>query len=279
MNMPMYNLALESYEKLRYYIDGFFDSDGMRHFTDEVVLFVCSHKNDKAIVISSRAATARFAAGKPLDLSLVSEDASCFEVESLPRDGFSLGALVLPLDEAGQVSTTTYELAALFTPSALPRNAFFAVRNAALFFGCGFHCEGSESAPTLLEGCDSSFGAVLLILCAMLRRLSKKRGFNFRFESASGIWAFSVSADLHLQSGEELEDTSEFICLKEIFESRELPFLYRFASRDGAPRLILRLSPLHVSVESLLRAALPEGITDIDALTYEERIPDVAGEY
>lgn len=287
MGFSTYKHAFAGYADLGYLPDGLFDSDGMRRFTDEVVLFLYSHKKDKATVISSRAATRRFAAGVPLDLSLINGETPCFEFPALPCDGFSLGALMLPLDGAEQISyAAACELSSLFEPSHSPsafgrteREAVRGIKTAAALFGCGYHYAGCESEETSFDSADACLGAVLLILSAMIRRLSKKRGFNFGLESASGILAFSVSADLCLKNGEELEDAEEFVCLKRIFESRALPLLYRFSSNDGLPRLILRFSSSQMSVEAFLRAALPEGVTDIGELTDEERIPDVAGEY
>lgn len=287
MGFSTYKQAFAGFTQVGYFGGTAFDIGEMRHFTDEVVLFLYSHKKDKATVISSRAATGRFAAGEPLDLSLISEETPCFESPALPSAEFSIGALMLPLDGTARIEyADAHELALLFDPSlsqslfaATEREAVYGVKNAAAFFGCGFHYEGGESAGTAFDGADKSLGAVFLILYAMLRRLSKKRGFNFRLESASGMPAFAVSADLHLERGEELEDAFEFVCLKKILDGRGLPLLYRFATNDGSPRLILRFSPSRVSVETLLRASLPEGVTDYSELSDEERIPDVAGEY
>lgn len=279
--------AFVGFTGIGYFGDAAFDIKEMRHFTDEIVLFLYSHKSNRATVISSRAATGRFAAGAPFDLSLLSDDTPCFEAEALPFADFSLGAVMFPLNKEGRIEySDAHELASIFDPKLTQyvfgrteREAIYGVKNAAAFFGCGFHYEGSESRGLSFDGADRGLGAIFLIFCAMLRRLSEKRGFNFRLESASGMPAFAISSDLHLNRGEELEDAFEFICLKEIFERRGLPLLYRFSTNDGKPRIILRFSPSRVSVESLLRASLPEGITDYSQLSDEERIPDVAGEY
>lgn len=287
MGFSMYKHAFAGFTGLGYFGDTALDVSEMPHFNDEVVLFLYSRKKDKATVISSRAATGRFAAGEPLDLSLISDGMPCFEFPGILNGGFSLGALMLPLDGAAQIEyAAAHDLASLFYPSlassvfgCTEREAVYGVKSAATFFGCGFHYEGGEKHGLSFDSADVALGAIFLIFCAMLRRLSKKRGFNFRIESANGMPAFAISADLHLNSGEELEDAFEFVCLKEILDSRGLPLMYRFATNEGSPRLILRFSSSRMSLETLLRASLPDGITDYSELSDEERIPDVAGEY
>ncbi len=271
---------------LGYFGDTAFDVEGLRRFTDEVVLFIYQHSKDKATVISSRSVGCRFASGEVFDTSLINETTPCFEFSSLPSPDFSIGAVMFPLGDDEIPYSDAHELASLFTPKLsglvfcrTDREAVYGVKNAASFFGCGFHYEGREYDRISFESSDGALGVIFLVFCAMFRRLSQKRGFNFKLESASGMPAFAISADMHLQNADELEQAYEFICLKEIFECRGLPLLYRFSTNNDSPRLILRFSSARVSRETLLRASLPAGITDYSQMSEEELIPDVAGEY
>jgi hypothetical protein len=222
---------------------------------------------------------------------LLTEEIPAFEFEDLPDVKCSICAALFPCGDEAVSYTCANELASLFDPrlsgalfSAGEREAVYGIKNAASFFGCGVDYVGSESTRISFAQTDPALNVMLLMLCALFRRFSRRRGFNLKIETVGKTPCLAFSATLYCDNGigsltKDLESSAEFLFLKELFYARSLPLLYRFAEQDGAMRIILRFAPVSVSVETLLRAALPETLTGYDDLSEEEKIPDVAGEY
>ena len=291
MSVVTHKQSYMGFSGIGYFGDIAFDVEKMRRFDEDAVIFFCKNDGNAPLIVAARGKTHRFCPGERFDISLLTEEIPAFEFEDLPDVKCSVCAALFPCGDEAVSYASANELASLFDPrhsgalfSAGEREAVYGIKNAASFFGCGVDYVGSESARISFVSTDPALNVMLLMLCALFRRFSRRRGFNLRIESVGKTPCLAFSAALYCENDissltKEFESSVEFLFLKELFYARSLPLLYRFAELDGEPRLILRFAPVSVSVETLLRAALPESLAGYDDLSEEEKIPDVLGEY